>query len=71
MKATFYERRTYEGRVIDTDRQPGSCGAPPLSERVAQMRDPKSWVRSSKELWLRIAMEEGSGREMSAKDLGL
>ena len=56
---TEYEQVTYRGRQICQSRELGSgyCGSGPLDVHVAQMRDPESWVHSSKADWYRAGME--------------
>lgn len=70
MNATLYERRTWQGRKICDEKEMGGgyCGSINLRDHVLQMRDPKSWVHSSKDHWYQAALRAG-GRKMVAGDL--
>ncbi len=69
MKATQYERRTYDGRVIESQQDSASCGTVDLRGHMGQMRTPQSWVHSSAERWLRIAYRHNERIPMSEADL--
>jgi len=48
-----YELLTYEGRMICDKEELGGgyCGSCPIEYHCQQMRDPYSWVHSSKHKW--------------------
>ncbi len=60
-KPTKYEQLTYEGRKIcqREELQGGYCGSGPISIHIAQMRNPDSWVHTSKARWERVARDNG------------
>ena len=72
MNATLYERLTHKGRQICDKKELGYgyCGSASLAAHVKQMRDPKSWVHSSKDRWYKAATENGA-RKAVAADFGL
>ena len=45
------------GRRISESKIPGNCGSCTLSIHVRQMRDPDSWVHSSKGWWMHEVRE--------------
>ena len=57
LEATDYEKLTHEGRKICEEKELGAgyCGSCSLTTHVAQMRDPFSWVHSSKRRWASAA----------------
>jgi hypothetical protein len=73
MKPTFYERRTWEGRCIADRKELGGayCGSAPLEVHCEQMRNPTSWVHSSKDYWYNTALKYGSSRKATKEDFGL
>lgn len=63
MRPTEYEIQTYEGRNIcgAAELKGGYMGCGSLENHVAQMRDPDSWVHSSKDRWLKAYKRVNGG----------
>jgi hypothetical protein len=49
-------RLSYQGRVIEMNKDPGCCGVPSFEIHVAQCQDPASWVHSSLDGWIKHAL---------------